>query len=109
VSVRIELPPDMPVWVVITVLLVMIIGVLAFALNRAINRVFPVHTGQRLAWWQSFWKQRAEAKAARRKWRAQVRRERYERCKERRIAKAAVKMETSVKAPESPDPSNEVV
>jgi hypothetical protein len=97
----------MPVWVVITALLVMIIGVLAFALNRAINRVFPVHTGQRLAWWQSFWKQRAEAKAARRKWRAQVRRERHERHerrKERRIAKAAAKLETGVKAPESPHP-----
>ncbi|WP_143051136.1 hypothetical protein [Amycolatopsis pretoriensis] len=73
---RIELPPGMPTWTVAAVLLVVALPTLALLTVRVVNRVFPSTTEDRLAWWKAFWKQRAEAKAARRQWLAQVRCER---------------------------------
>ncbi len=66
----------MPAWAVVAALLAVALPALAFCGFRVVNRVFPTTTEDRLTWWKAFWGQRADAKAARRRWRTQVRRER---------------------------------
>src|SRR4051812_45194041 len=78
-SVKIELPPGMPAWVVVVAVIAGLLSALALIVVPVLKQVFP-ETGQhKLAWWRSFWKQKAAAREARRQWRAQVRRERQER------------------------------
>ncbi|WP_410628209.1 hypothetical protein [Amycolatopsis sp. cmx-8-4] len=87
-TVKIELPSGLPVWVVVVVL---VMPTSTCFLLRVINRVFPDPADQRMVWWSAFWLQRAEAKAARRRWRAQVRRTRREHRKARRLERAAAR------------------
>jgi hypothetical protein len=83
--VKIELPPGTPLWVIMLALVTFALPTVVFFGLRTINRIFP--ESERMTWWREYWKQRAAAKNARRRWRADVRRVRHERRAARRLSR----------------------